>query len=274
VRVHPLIRPASSDLIDLYSRQRTAGGPLASDTSVGVGYAPLDELESIVLGVERHLNSENVKASHPEIGEDIKVMGVRLGERITLTIACALVARHIANMSEYLARKAGIAEIAYETARRISTAPLEVKVNTSDGESPDSIYLTVTGTSAEAGDDGQVGRGNRVNGLITPYRPMNMEAPAGKNPVTHVGKLYNVTANGIAQAVVAEVMEVRDACCWLVSQIGRPIGDAQVVEVKVGLKDGAGLGDVEARVREIAASHLARITELWREMITGSHPVW
>jgi S-adenosylmethionine synthetase len=42
--------------------------------------------------------------------------------------------------------------------------------------------LTVTGTSAENGDDGQVGRGNRINGLITPYHPMSLEATSGKKP--------------------------------------------------------------------------------------------
>ena len=54
------------------------------------------------------------------------------------------------------------------------------------------IYLTVTGLSAEQGDDGEVGRGNRVNGLITPSRAMSLEAAAGKNAVAHVGKLYNL----------------------------------------------------------------------------------
>jgi S-adenosylmethionine synthetase len=71
-------------------------------------------------------------------------------------------------------------------------------VNVSDTGSAQDSYLTVTGLSAESGDDGQVGRGNRVNGLIAPYRPMSLEAAAGKNPVTHVGKLYNIIAMRIA----------------------------------------------------------------------------
>lgn len=71
-------------------------------------------------------------------------------------------------------------------------------MNVSDTGSAQDSYLTVTGLSAESGDDGQVGRGNRVNGLIAPYRPMSLEAAAGKNPVTHVGKLYNIIAMRIA----------------------------------------------------------------------------
>jgi S-adenosylmethionine synthetase len=62
----------------------------------------------------------------------------------------------------------------------------------------DELYLTYTGSSIESGDEGVVGRGNRVTGLITPLRPMNIEGASGKNPVYHVGKLYNLAAQRIA----------------------------------------------------------------------------
>jgi S-adenosylmethionine synthetase len=83
-----------------------------------------------------------------------------------------------------------------------------VVVNAADDLQAGSVYLTVTGTSAEAGDDGEAGRGNRVNGLITPYRPMTMESAAGKNPVTHVGKISNVCASLITQRQVTEIAEI------------------------------------------------------------------
>lgn len=274
VRLHCLIRPSSRDLADLYLRGRAAGTPLANDTSTGVGYAPLDVLETIVLDVERDLNSAAVKESHPEIGEDVKVMGVRLADRITLTIACAIVSRHVRNLADYRAKKAVVAERAWQTARKISDAPLEVTVNGGDGDSPESLYLTVTGTSAEAGDDGEVGRGNRANGLITPYRPMTIEAPAGKNPTTHVGKLYNVGAARIAQAIVAEIAEVQEAYCWLTSRIGQKIDDPQATDVQLRLRDGAALHDVEPRINELVHNHLAKLPNLWRELITGSQSVW
>ncbi len=134
--------------------------------------------------------------------------------------------------------------------------------------------MTVTGTSAEAGDDGEVGRGNRANGLITPYRPMTMEAVAGKNPTTHVGKLYNVGAARIAQAIVGELAEVQEAYCWLTSQIGRRIDDPQATDVQLRLRDGAALHDVESRISELVRNHLASLPNLWRELITGSQTVW
>ena len=182
VRIYSLIRPGSVELVDLYLRQEVSGVALANDTSCGVGYAPLDDLERVVLEVEKHLNSEPVKAMHRAIGEDIKVMGVRHMDAISLTVACAFIDRFISDVDEYVASKAIVASLALESANKVTQKKVTVEVNTADDISSGSLYLTVTGTSAESGDDGEVGRGNRANGLITPYRPMTMEAVAGKKP--------------------------------------------------------------------------------------------
>ncbi|HSQ03371.1 MAG TPA: methionine adenosyltransferase, partial [Burkholderiales bacterium] len=211
VRIHPLIRPSSTDLQNLFARPGGSHGPLANDTSIGVGYAPLDDLERVVYAIEQRLNAPETRKLHPAIGEDVKVMGVRDGAAMQVTLACAQVGRYLANLDEYLASKAQVHALALAAAREVTAMPVEIAVNTADGATPDSIYVTVTGTSAEAGDDGQVGRGNRVNGLITPYRPMSLEAVAGKNAVSHVGKLYNVAANLLAQSLVADIGGVREA---------------------------------------------------------------
>jgi S-adenosylmethionine synthetase len=268
VRIHPRIRPTSPDLAALFAR--AAGTPLANDTSLAVGYAPLDELESAVLAVERRLNSPEVKAAHPEIGEDIKVMGTRSRRELSLTVACALVGRHVASLEDYRAKKARVRVLAAAAAGGRAA----IEVNTADGDTADSVYLTVTGLSAEAGDDGQVGRGNRVNGLITPYRPMSLEAAAGKNPVTHVGKLYNLLAHRVARALVAEVAGVREAYCYLVSRIGRPITEPQVMDLKLRLDDPEALPVLAPRVAEIARAELEGVTTLWRELIEGAQQVW
>ena len=270
VRIHPRIRPTSPDLAALFLRRREAGAPLANDTSLAVGYAPLDELESAVLAVERRLNAPEVKSAHPEIGEDIKVMGTRSGRELSLTVACALVGRHVASLEDYRAKKARLRALAAAAAGGRAA----VEVNTADGDTADSVYLTVTGLSAEAGDDGQVGRGNRVNGLITPYRPMSLEAAAGKNPVTHVGKLYNLLANRVAHALVAEVGGVREAYCYLVSRIGRPITEPQVMDLKLRLDDPDALPALAPRVAEIARAGLEGVATLWRELIEGPQRVW
>jgi S-adenosylmethionine synthetase len=266
VWILPRIRPTSPDLAALFLREQLAGAPLANDTSIGAGYAPLDTLERAVLEAERALAAR----PDPAMGEDIKVMGIRGGARIHLTVACALVGRHVADMDDYRAKKRRVADVV----RRAAGPDCEVQVNTADGDTPDSVYVTVTGLSAESGDDGQVGRGNRVNGLITPYRPMSLEAAAGKNPVTHVGKLYNVAAARIAREAAARVPGVQEAACFLVSAIGRPITEPQIAEVKVRLADEPALPAAVPRIREIVRAELAALPQAWREIVAGAAPLW
>jgi len=267
VRITPCIRPTSPELATLFLGRGETGVARANDTSFGAGYAPFDALEKAVYAAEQALNSRAAKASNPWIGEDIKVMGARHGARLSLTVACALVGRHVSSLADYQKKKADICAIATRAARRAADTEVHVEVNTADGDTQNSVYLTVTGLSAEAGDDGQVGRGNRVNGLITPYRPMSLEAAAGKNPVSHVGKLYNVLANRIAQAVVAESELIEQADCYLLSQIGRPIDDPQLIDIKIRFADSSDLSDLRPRIAEIARTQVASAGSLWRDLI-------
>jgi S-adenosylmethionine synthetase len=248
-------------------RQQRAGVRLANDTSCGVGYAPLSVLERSVLAAESALVSRATTAAHPALGEDVKVMGIRRGERLDFTVACALIGRHLRDLNDYLDAK----RVAEDVVRRAVAFDklADVEVNTADDPSVESIYLTVVGTSAEAGDDGQAGRGNRANGLITPCRTMTMESVAGKNPVTHVGKLYNVTAGRIAAALVARVGEIAAAQCALVSQIGTPVAEPQVVDIRIVTSDDGPVGPLRGRVAEIARQELDGIAELWREIVNG-----
>ncbi|MFP3873668.1 MAG: methionine adenosyltransferase [Thiohalophilus sp.] len=272
--IHHLIRHGSQDLVELYERQQRSGIALANDTSCGVGYAPLDELEQLVYATEQQLNAPQVKQRYPVIGEDIKVMGVRRAGAIELTVACALVDRYVRDADDYMAHKQRIVELVQQQAAGITDQPLQVNVNTADVPGQGSFYLTVTGTSAEAGDDGEVGRGNRSNGLITPYRPMNMEAAAGKNPVTHVGKLYNLTAQRLAADLVGELTEVLAAQCFLVSRIGQPIREPWVLELRLQLAEGAALEPIRSRVEAIARSRLERIDRLQDELLEAVIPVY
>ena len=144
----------------------------------------------------------------------------------------------------------------------------DVAVNAADDRKTGAVYLTVTGTSAEAGDDGEVGRGNRVNGLITPGRPMSLEAAAGKNPVTHVGKIYNVVARNIAASLVEDVPEISSAQCLLVSRIGSPVTQPALIDIKVTI-DGAAISELEHQAKDIVERHLYRIPELIGDFVAG-----
>ncbi len=269
VRIHPRIRSTSPELATLFLGRGRTGAALANDTSFGTGFAPFDVLEKTVYAAEQALNAPDVKASHPWVGEDVKVMGARQGTQLRLTVACALVGRHVVDLADYHEKKADIRAVVLRAVSETAGAEVQVEVNTADGKTQDSVYLTVTGLSGEAGDDGQVGRGNRINGLITPYRPMSLEAAAGKNPVSHVGKLYNVLANRIACAVVAESDLVEQADCYLLSQIGRPIDDPQILDVKARVADPGRFDALCPRIAEIARAQVAAAGSLWRDLVEG-----
>jgi len=272
VIVQPRIKPGSRDLVELFMRFQQKGEvPLANDTSFGVGFAPLDDLERVVLETERFLNSQELKERHPEVGEDVKVMGVRMGERIRITVACAFVSAHVSSLSDYLEKREAVLGEIKELVASITERETEVFLNTADDPQSGSVYITVTGTSAEQGDDGQVGRGNRVNGLITPYRPMSLEAAAGKNPVSHIGKIYNVVANLIAERVVEEVEEVEEAYCYIVSQIGKPINEPQVCDVKI--RTPREIRGIEEEIKRIAREELDSMPETWRRFVNREFSV-
>lgn len=267
VRIHTLVRPGSAALTSLIpSQQQTVSR--ANDTSFAVGYAPPSRLERIVLAIEQALTARETIAAHPMIGEDVKVMGIRRADRIDLTIACAMIDRHLGSKSDYLNATALVAELAAQSARQNDAQDVNVAVNTGDDLESERLYLTVSGTSAEAGDDGQTGRGNRVGGLITPCRPMTLEAAAGKNVVSHVGKSYSVLAHRIAGDLVGRCPEIADVTCVVVSRIGWPVDTPHLLELRIRTRDGLPLDAVRERAEAIAGEAVRRVTELPQLLLT------
>ncbi|WP_280536152.1 methionine adenosyltransferase [Halopenitus sp. POP-27] len=257
----------SGDLQDVFGEEE-AQVPMANDTSFGVGHAPLTETERIVHDAERELNT-TYHADHPELGPDVKIMGKREGDRIDITVAAAMVDRYIDDFEAYDDAVESVREFVSDLARDRTDREVHVDVNTADDYEENSIYLTVTGTSAEQGDDGSVGRGNRANGLITPNRPMSMEATSGKNPVNHIGKIYNLLSTEIAESVAAEVDGIRDLQVRLLSQIGRPIDEPHVADTQVVTEDGVDLADVEDEIIAIVDAELDDVTGVTRRVIDG-----
>ncbi len=253
----------SSDLRDVFGRKV----PSANDTSFGVGYAPLSETENIVFNTERELMK--LKKSIPAIGEDIKVMGMRQGDVINLTIACAMVDRHVANIKEYADIKRDIVDHIIEFARQYTSRQVNAQMNVADNIEQGSVYITVTGTSAEMGDDGAVGRGNRANGMITPNRPMSLEATCGKNPINHVGKIYNLLSTEAAKQIAAEVQGIDEVYIKMLSQIGKPIDQPHIASVQIVPKQGADMKNLEAASMEILDEWLANIPKLQQMLFRG-----
>ncbi len=257
----------SGDLQDVFGEEEVQV-PMANDTSFGVGHAPLSETEEIVYNAEKRLNQE-FAADNPYLGTDIKIMGKREGDRIDVTVAAAMVDEHVPDIDAYVDAVDAVTDFVEDVASEYTDRDVSVYVNTADDVESGSIYLTVTGTSAEQGDDGSVGRGNRANGLITPNRSMSMEATSGKNPVNHIGKIYNLLSTDIAQDVVANVDGIRDLRVRLLSQIGRPIDQPHVADVHVVTADDVDLEDVRPEIEAIVDDGLAGVTDITQRVIDG-----
>jgi len=258
-RVETMIRAGSPDLVAVFLRKKAM--PVANDTSVGVGFAPLSETEKIVFEIEQLLNSSKFKKKYPAVGEDVKVMGMRVGKKLNAQVAAAMISGKIKDASEYASI---MDDVRNEVDDMVSKSPLEVKVrvNSGDDAKRGSYYLTVTGTSAEQGDDGNTGRGNRVNGLISPMRQYSMEATAGKNPVNHTGKLYNAVAVQAAAQIANEVKGVREVYVRILSRIGSPIDQPQIASAAVILQKGTKMSKVRAEVEGILDDQLRDIRNI------------
>ena len=259
----------SGDLKEVFGEEGVTV-PMANDTSFGVGHAPLTETEQIVLNAERRLNGEFAD-DNPALGQDVKIMGKREGDQIDITVAAAMIDRYVEDRADYDDTVEAVREFVRDVANEYTDRDVSVYVNTADGDGDDeeSVYLTTTGTSAEMGDDGSVGRGNRSNGLITPNRSMSMEATSGKNPVNHIGKIYNLLGTQIAESVVAEVDGIRDLRIRLLSQIGRPIDQPHVADAEVVTEAGVAISDIEADVTEIIDRELGDVTSITQRVIDG-----
>jgi S-adenosylmethionine synthetase len=260
----------SSDLLEVFTGNNMKSAqtemPMANDTSFGVGHAPLSECESIALNVEERVMDE-YRNKDKAIGEDMKVMALREGDKITLTVGDALVSKYVDDYEHYEDAKRRLKDFISDVAESYTTRDVNTLVNMAD--TPESVYITVTGTSAEMGDDGGAGRGNRCNGLITPNRPMSMEGTPGKNPVNHTGKIYNLLANKIANDVVENVDGIREVHIKILSEIGRRIDDPEAATAQIIPESDVTLEVMEKKVQRIIDERLSNIAEITEMVIRG-----
>lgn len=246
----------------------------ANDTSVLVGYAPFTETESIVLNTEQHINSKQFKDNFPESGEDVKVMGFRDSNHVDLTIATAFVDRFISSENQYFQRKEEMLQEINEFLKKNYSMKVTTNMNCLDSKNRgmSGLYLTVLGTSADSADSGQVGRGNMASRVISPSRPAGSEATAGKNPVSHIGKIYNALSFKIANEIHTKVSGLDEVCVWMYNVIGRPVNDPKAVIVQPTIT--GQLHDAEKnQINEIVEKNLQNIHEFCNELISGKYPI-
>ncbi|MGH3774707.1 MAG: methionine adenosyltransferase [Pseudonocardiaceae bacterium] len=251
---------APNSVDELRERRRL----IANDTSLGTGWAPDNEVEMFARSLVDRLSSpSDVTASRPWCGSDVKVMVLADAERLDAVLCVPQKSSHVPNRAAYVANCEDVLEECY---RRAADALPDLKpsfrLNARDIVDRDELYLTYTGSSIESGDEGVVGRGNRVNGLITPLRPMNLEGANGKNPVYHVGKLYNVAARRIAQLLHQRFGGYAEV--HLVSATGQLLARPWQTLIRLSQSE----VDHE-EIRAILRGVLSRFPELTREIISG-----
>lgn len=270
------LKHGSQGLTDIFKRETCIFG--ANDTSAAVGYAPLTRTENTVLMTERYVNSKEFKKRFPASGEDVKVMGYRNRNMLHLTVAMAFVDRYVDSVKDYMRKKAEIqADVQEWVNKKAAFDKVNVYINTLDveGRGVDGIFLTVLGTCADGADSGQVGRGNKVNGVISLNRPIGTEAAAGKNPVSHVGKIYNALTHQIARKICDQVPEVEETCVWLLSQIGNPIDQPAIAAAQVVMNYGKVLDKkIQNRITDVIDAELAAIEDFCEKLTYGKISVW
>jgi S-adenosylmethionine synthetase len=274
IRYQVELKPGSAALTDIFKR----GGKIlsANDTSAAVGYAPMSPTELIVLKTERFLNSKKFKKEFPAVGEDVKVMAFRKNNEVSLIVGAAFVDRFVESEDDYFKKKEEIlGELRKFLEEDHAFKKVDLKLNTLDtrGRGVDGVYLTVLGTSADGADSGQVGRGNRPNGVIPLNRHVGSEAAAGKNPVSHVGKIYNILTHKIANEIYTNVPGLREVYVWLVSQIGKPIDEPAIAVTRVITKAGVKLESVRGQISETVDNELEHIDKFCKDLSEGKYLV-
>jgi S-adenosylmethionine synthetase len=204
---------------------------VSNDTSMGVGFAPYSVLEILVLEIEKTLNSSDFKKANVWIGSDIKIMGFRHKRDFKITMCIPQIGKHVNSIDEYKSNILFCRGVVEKIVKKYSVNNLELNINTRDDYEKGELYLTAIGSSIESGDEGLVGRGNRIQGFISPTRLMSMEGAAGKNPVYHIGKIYYIASQQISEKIYEELNIPNEVV--LISQSGRALLDPWVIFIHV-----------------------------------------
>lgn len=245
---------------------------VANDTSALVGYAPFTKTESSVLETEEYINSQNFKKEFPESGEDVKVMGFRNDNTLDLTIAMAFVDSHVDSENHYFKRKQDMLQSISEFHRkRGDFDEVKITMNNLDTKNKgiEGLYLTVLGTSADNADSGEVGRGNMANRVISLTRPAGSEATAGKNPVSHIGKIYNALSFKLAEEIQKAVPDLEEVLVWMYNVIGKPVNEPKAIIIQPILDKELDLAKFESVIKEIVEQNLNKMDEFCMQLASG-----
>jgi S-adenosylmethionine synthetase len=238
----------------------------SNDTSLGTGFAPRSALEEGTLKLERWISGDEFKKDKPWLGSDIKIMSTRVGNSVKVTMCIPQISKHVKDINEYKQNLTLMRSIILNFLnQQLPQYSIELSINTRDNYELGELYLTAIGSSIESGDEGLVGRGNRPNGVIAVTKPYSIEGACGKNPVYHVGKVYNVAAQNIAEEISNKVNVYVEV--FLVSQSGRSLIDPWVTVVGVNKKI---TPEEREEMEKIVKQNLQEIPKITKELLDNS----
>lgn len=238
----------------------------ANDAVICCGFFPFSVTEQLTRSLIELLFSSTFRADAPHIGSDIKVLCQRINDRIDITACVPFVAHRTPSRSFYDAELARLKHLLQTHAEHLVGSSQKpgywvgsLCLNTRDDEQ--TVYMSHYGSCLDTGDVGAVGRGNRGSGLITPGRPMSIEAPCGKNPRNHSGKILDIASYEIAREIFYQTGASAEVT--ISTQTGRLLSDPLLVVIH--LSD-AGHEQWE-RARGIAAEFLSRVEGITQRFV-------
>lgn len=197
-------------------------------------------------------------------------MGFRNNDTFELTVAMAFVDLHVSSEQNYFERKDEMIQAIKELHKKLGQfQDVKIVINNLDkkGRGLDGLYLTVLGTSADSSDSGEVSRGNRANQLISLSRPSGSEAIAGKNSVSHIGKIYNILCFRLADEIYKKVPDIDEVFVWMYNVIGQPINKPKAVVVQPVVKQKTKVKASE--INKIIEEKLEKMDDFCKHLMSG-----
>jgi S-adenosylmethionine synthetase len=176
----------------------------AGDSAVCIFSWPLSPVENLVYRLEEFFWDKVGDFPHPKfdnIGQDIKVMAFRQGNKVDVGIRLPIISTSVGGKEEYETA----VDLIQQQTRVFAHEIVDEKLNLSLRVNTNKPYLLGIGSCIECGEEGLVGRGNSNSGLISVFRPHSVEAPSGKNPVYHTGRVLNFLVMNLSKALYNEL---------------------------------------------------------------------
>lgn len=199
------------------------------------------------------------------MGADCKIMACRTTNEVSITVSIPQVSSYVASADEYMDNLQTVQALIQREVKKSPFEKVNLTLNPGDDTDKEMLYLRLTGSCIESGDEGQVSRGNRLGGVISSRRPFSIEGLSGKNPSYHAGKLYSVAAWEIATKISNQQ---RVPCeVFIISQIDRPLDDPWKVVIN-------SVTPLDTSItKNIYEDVLGNLSELTRKLLEGKYPL-